>query len=108
LLALAKDRIQKRPDRYLDHIYGENEVGGTSWLYLTGRPTKEVGLLEVPTYIPAHKTESIQHGIFRYGLIPLSVYGALGGLMWFNLRRAQKGKISEDQGSETAKGESHE
>jgi len=108
LLALAKDRIGKRPDRYLDHIYGENEVGGTSWLYLTGRPTKEVGLLEVPTYIPAHKTESIQHGIFRYGLIPLSVYGALGGLMWFNLRRAQKGKTSEGQGGETTKGESHE
>jgi Fe-S-cluster-containing dehydrogenase component len=108
LLTLAKDRISQRPDRYLDHIYGENEVGGTSWLYLTGRPIAEVGLLDVPTYIPAHKTESIQHGIFRYGIIPLTVYGALGGLMWYNQRRAQKGRPPDGPGSETTEGGSHE
>ena len=90
LLTLAKDRIQKRPDRYVDHIYGEHEVGGTSWLYLTGRPGNEVGLLDLPDSAPARKTESIQHGIFKYGIIPLSVYGVLGGVMWLNQRRAGK------------------
>jgi formate dehydrogenase iron-sulfur subunit len=86
LLHLAKDRIKKRPDRYTDRIYGESEAGGTSWLYLTGRPGPEIGLLEMTAGAPAEATESIQHGIFRYGLIPLSVYGALGGLMWLNRR----------------------
>jgi formate dehydrogenase iron-sulfur subunit len=87
LLALAHDRIQKRPDRYLDHVYGEKEVGGTSWLYLTGRPAPEVGLIDVPSSAPAHKTESIQHGIFRYGIIPIAVYGTLGAVMWRNQRK---------------------
>jgi formate dehydrogenase iron-sulfur subunit len=96
LLTLAKDRIQKRPDRYIDHIYGEHEVGGTSWLYLTGRPGTEIGLLDLPDASPANRTEAIQHGIFKYGLIPISVYGVLGGVMWLNQRRAQKKKASAD------------
>jgi formate dehydrogenase iron-sulfur subunit len=92
LLLLAKDRLKKRPDRYVDHVYGETEAGGTSWLYLTGRPGPEIGLLEMAGQAPAEATESIQHGIFRYGLIPLSVYGALGGLMWLNNRKKDDGK----------------
>ena len=87
LLALAKDRIRKRPDRYVDHIYGEHEAGGTAWLYLTGRSSAEIGLLEMPDSMPSQRTESIQHGIFRYGIIPLLVYGCLSGLMWYNQHR---------------------
>jgi formate dehydrogenase iron-sulfur subunit len=90
LLALAHDRIQKRPDRYLDRIYGENEVGGTSWLYLTGRPGPEIGLIGMPMDSPAHKTEKIQHGIFRYGIIPVAFYGTLGAIMWRTNRRFEK------------------
>jgi Fe-S-cluster-containing dehydrogenase component len=44
LLALARERIRKQPDKYVDHIYGENEVGGTSWLYISHVPFDEVGL----------------------------------------------------------------
>ena len=36
LVKLAKARISRHPDRYIDHLYGEHEVGGTSWLYLSG------------------------------------------------------------------------
>ena len=32
LLALGHQRIKDNPGRYLDHIYGEKEVGGTSWM----------------------------------------------------------------------------
>ena len=95
LLVLARDRILKRPDRYLGHIYGENEVGGTSWLYLTGRPGPEIGLIDVPMTSPAHKTEAIQHGIFRYGIIPVAFYGALGALMWRNQRKDKNGSEEE-------------
>ena len=33
LLALAHQKIERHPDTYRDHVYGEHEVGGTSWLY---------------------------------------------------------------------------
>jgi formate dehydrogenase iron-sulfur subunit len=46
LLRVARDRIHTFPERYLDHIYGEHEMGGTSWLYLSGRPFADVGMRE--------------------------------------------------------------
>ncbi len=38
LLKLARARIWSEPDKYIDHIYGEKEVGGTGWLYISGVP----------------------------------------------------------------------
>lgn len=86
LLATAKERIAKRPARYLNRVYGEREVGGTAWMYLVGRPVREIGLLPLPDKAPPARTEAIQHGIFRYGLLPTAFYGLLAGVMWFNHR----------------------
>ncbi len=91
LLTAAHERIKAKPNRYLPHVYGEHEVGGTSWLYLSGRPVTELGLLEMPKNAPALRTEAIQHGIFKYGIIPVALYGALGGIMWLNHRRQAGG-----------------
>ena len=46
LLKIAKSRIQKHPDHYVDHVYGEHEMGGTSWLYLSGQPFESIGMRE--------------------------------------------------------------
>ncbi len=35
LLAEARRRIRENPGRYIDHIWGEHEVGGTSVLYIS-------------------------------------------------------------------------
>lgn len=43
LLAEARRRIAQNPDQYYDHIYGENEAGGTSFLYLSPVPFEELG-----------------------------------------------------------------
>lgn len=43
LLFEAKARIHARPERYVDHVYGEREAGGTSWLYLSGQPFQALG-----------------------------------------------------------------
>jgi len=34
LISLAHSKISAHPDRYINHVYGEHEVGGTSWMYL--------------------------------------------------------------------------
>jgi formate dehydrogenase iron-sulfur subunit len=44
LINLAHERIRNNPQKYVDHVYGENEVGGTSWLYLSAVPFDEIGL----------------------------------------------------------------
>ena len=46
LIRVARDRIHTFPERYVDHIYGEKEMGGTSWLYLSAVPFSELGLRE--------------------------------------------------------------
>jgi hypothetical protein len=43
-LAYAHERIQKYPERYIQHVYGEKEVGGTSVLYISHVPFEELGL----------------------------------------------------------------
>lgn len=107
LLAIAHERLAERPDRYVQHVYGEHEVGGTGWLYLTGRPVEEIGLLELPDQAPALRTEAIQHGIFKYGLLPIALYGGLAGIMWHNHRRhaAEQHEAEQKPDSDTNGGE---
>ena len=47
LLKEAHARIAAHPDRYIDHVYGETENGGTSYLILSHVPFKELGLPEL-------------------------------------------------------------
>jgi len=53
LIKTARERIRKYPDRYIDHIYGEHEMGGTSWLYLSGVPFRDLGMREDLGITPA-------------------------------------------------------
>jgi formate dehydrogenase iron-sulfur subunit len=92
LLKLARAKQKSRPDRYRPKIYGEKEVGGTSWMYLVGRPAREIDLLKLSSKAPPRLTEAIQHTIFRYGAIPLALYSTLAGVMWFNNRRKKNGE----------------
>ncbi len=43
LIKEGKQRIRDNPETYVDHIYGEHEVGGTSWMYLSSVPFEHVG-----------------------------------------------------------------
>jgi formate dehydrogenase iron-sulfur subunit len=43
MLALAHKRIADRPDKYVNHVYGEKELGGTSVLYLSRVPFEKLG-----------------------------------------------------------------
>jgi formate dehydrogenase iron-sulfur subunit len=49
LIRVARSRIAADPGRYVDHIYGLHEAGGTSVLLLSGVPFGQLGL---PTHLP--------------------------------------------------------
>ena len=42
LIEEAKKRIYQNPDRYYPHIYGEHEVGGTGYMYLSAVPFEKL------------------------------------------------------------------
>lgn len=45
LILEARSRIEKEPDKYLSHIYGEEELGGTSTLYMMASPFEKIDFL---------------------------------------------------------------
>lgn len=47
LIAEAERRIQVNPDRYVNHIYGKEDVGGTGVMYLSAVPFEKLGLEEM-------------------------------------------------------------
>lgn len=44
LIKMGHERIKSDPAKYVDKIYGEKEVGGTSWMYLNSVDFDKVGL----------------------------------------------------------------
>src|SRR3974390_1669437 len=47
MLQEARKRISGPPEKYVDHIYGEKEAGGTSVLYLSSVPFEKPGFPDV-------------------------------------------------------------
>jgi formate dehydrogenase iron-sulfur subunit len=92
LIAEGRRRIAERKNhrgswRYVDHIYGEKEVGGTSWLYLANVPFDRLGfrtdLGERP--FPEYTSVSLN-------AVPPAVIGVaaiLGGVYWVSNRRRE-------------------
>lgn len=81
LIAYGHSRIASDPDRYVDHVYGEREAGGTSWMYLAGVDFAKTELPLLPHDPIPERTEKIQHGIFKSFVPPLMLYGLLGLIM---------------------------
>lgn len=82
LLKLAHDKIARSPEVYVDHVYGEHEAGGTSWLYLSTVPFEQLKFLTVGSDAPSLRTETVQHAIFKHWVPPLVWAGILATAMW--------------------------
>lgn len=85
ILKIARARIRNYPGRYLDHVYGEKEMGGTSWLYLSGVPFKKIGMREdLGTTSAPHLTAGALAAVpMVVGLWPV----VLGGIWAVNKRK---------------------
>jgi len=95
MLALAKNRLKENPGKYVTHIYGEKEVGGTAWLYISSVDFDQLGFPSLP-HEPAPKlSETIQHSLFSYLWSPLVLFGVLGGIMGISGRKKNEKKIKE-------------
>lgn len=43
LMQIARTHIYNNPGKYVEHIYGEYEAGGTGWLYISPVPFEKIG-----------------------------------------------------------------
>jgi formate dehydrogenase iron-sulfur subunit len=98
LLELAHERISSAGGRYVRHVYGEREVGGTSWMYLAGAEFSELGFPVLGDAAPARLTESLQHGVFKGFVPPLALFAVLVAAM--RLSRPDTGEAAGSAGAE--------
>ena len=97
LLKEARKRLQENPDKYLPHIYGETEVGGTSVVLLSSVDFQKFG----------YRDDLTQRALPMYTYQVLSripdfvpIFGVLlGGVYWITHRREEVAE-AEGHGSE--------
>lgn len=87
LIAEARRRIAAEPGKYVPHIYGLNEVGGTSVLILSSVPVEQFGYPPSSKYgtkpLPPLTADMLEH-------VPQVVtigWAVLGGIWWITNRR---------------------
>ncbi len=76
-------KARKRPvAKYVDHIYGEKEGGGTQMLMLSGMPFEKFGLPNLKDVSAASISETVQHTLYNYLVLPTIALGGLMALTW--------------------------
>ena len=63
--------------KYLQHVYGEKEYGGTQVLKLSGVNFAKVGMPDLPPDAAAALSETIQHTLYGNLIMPFAVLGAM-------------------------------
>ncbi|MFZ5814947.1 MAG: 4Fe-4S dicluster domain-containing protein [Bacillota bacterium] len=99
LLAEAHRRIAANPERYVDHVYGENEAGGTSFLMIAGVSFEELGL-PAPGMKPLPElSEKVMSGVLPFAGAWLGVLVGVTGLVRWRERRtaADAGKGATEE-----------
>jgi len=98
LVAEAERRIRHNPERYIDHIYGKDELGGTSMLYLSSIPFEKLGLPN----IDSEPVTELSEAIATYGTpgVAFSVAGLLGGLYYWFSNHEHLAEAEEDPSSQ--------
>jgi formate dehydrogenase iron-sulfur subunit len=100
LIAQARERIATRPDKYVDHIYGEKEAGGTSWMYLSPVPFDQLG--EAFPDVGEEPVPELSETVAVYGTPTalIAVGGLLTGIYWITKRRSERMNKSGVEGKE--------
>ncbi len=98
LIRVGRQRIRENQDKYVDHLYGEHEAGGTAWMYLSPVDFEEVGF---DTTVPKEPILNYVKDFLSIVPMVLTIWPAL--FAGFHLLANRKEAIQEkatDQGEE--------
>jgi Fe-S-cluster-containing dehydrogenase component len=102
----SKDTYEGTIGTYVERVYGENEIGGTQVLHLSGVPFELLNKPELPDEAPAKISESLQHTIYNHLIAPLGFLAGMAALTWRHMRgegdeaEAPPPKSEDDKGGE--------
>jgi len=89
----AHRRIEESSDRYIDHVYGEHEAGGTCVLYVSNVPLDFLGFRERVGVDPL--STYTWDWMAKVPTIGLGVAAAMSGVYWTIHRRMKLEKENE-------------
>ncbi|MBI5652846.1 MAG: 4Fe-4S dicluster domain-containing protein [Chloroflexi bacterium] len=98
LIAQAEARIEKNPNKYIKHIYGKDEVGGTSMLYLSSVPFDQLGLPALGTTPVTALSEQVMEYTVPFALAWGATLAGVAAVVRFRNRGK---RIVENEKSET-------
>lgn len=84
LLAEARKRLRENPSNYVNHIYGEREVGGTSVMMLSSVPFEQ---FDLKPFAPQPLPELTGKVLARIPDVVRVGVTVLGGVYWITNRR---------------------
>ena len=93
LIEIARERMKKNPGRYVKHIYGEKEMGGTNWLYMAG--TDGFSALGMREDLGTKSVPEISAGPLSVVPMVAALWPALLGGVWAMNKR--KEKVAEEE-----------
>lgn len=93
LIAEAHRRIQENPDRYINKVWGEHEVGGTSVLYISDINLDFLSYQSDPGTIPLPTTTELAMKSVPFAFVGMG--GVMYGLNWIIRRRMELAKADE-------------
>jgi len=96
LLREAENRLRQEPAKYFQHIYGKQDVGGTSVLYLSAVPFDALGL---PTNLPHDALPMYTYRVLSEIPSLVTLGGALlAGIWWITKRREDVTSAEKESG----------
>ena len=107
LLREAHRRLDAEPNKYVQKVFGENEVGGTSVLYVSD---VDLNLTDLATPIRdtapmPHRTTKILH---QMPLVFVLMAGTMGGINWIVERRQKLAAESAQHPEDSESGKNQE
>jgi len=99
ILALARQRLKTEPQKYLQEIYGEKEVGGTSVLYISDIPLDFLACKPALGETPL--PERTYAALSKVPGIVLAMGGLLTGIYWIIGRRMRMQELKATAAAET-------
>lgn len=100
LISEARRRISDEPGRYVDHIYGMNEAGGTSVLYVSDVPFSQLGFKEARADVAYPKLtwqvlSKIPNVVSVGGVLMFGIWWVINRRI--KLEKVRNGEMTEDE-----------
>lgn len=97
MLETAHRLIRENPDRYVDHVYGEHEAGGTSFLVIACVEFSELGLPNPGTKPLPRLPETVMGGVVPFAFAWTAFLAGVAGLVRLRERgRPEKTQTREE------------